>query len=396
MTILTKKNNIKDIYLDHASTTPLRQEVFDAMYPYFTDHFGNPSSSYRIGDENKRAIRKSREIIARSIHARENEIYFTSGGTESDTWAITGICKSYREKGNHIITSSIEHSAILNTCKNLEKEGYEVTYLPVDKYGFVQINEIKKSIRPNTILMSIMFANNEIGTIQPIKDIGQLAKENNILFHTDAVQAYGQINIDVQEMNIDLLTLSSHKIYGPKGIGTLFIKEGVIIAPLVFGGSQERGRRPGTENLPGIIGFAKAVELMQQEWEENVNRLKELRDYLIECILTEIEGAQLNGHREKRLPGNANFSFRDILNETLLIRLNDVNIFVSTGSACTSGSLKVSHVLKAIGLDDEMAQGSIRISLGNSNTKEQVNYFVGQLKGIIKQLRYIRASFRRE
>ncbi len=395
MTILIE-DNIKDIYLDHAATTPLRQDVLDAMLPYFTEHFGNPSSAYRMGQESKAVLKEARDTIAKAINAEDWEIYFTSGGTESDTWALTGVSKSYRDKGNHIITSSIEHSAVLNTCKALEKEGFEITYLPVDSKGLIHVDDLKSAAKPSTILISIMFANNEIGTIQPIKEIGEFAKKNGIIFHTDAVQAFGQVNINVQEMNIDLLTLSGHKICGPKGIGALFIKKGIKIMPLIYGGSQERGRRGGTENVPGIVGLKKAVEMMMQDYEKNIEKLIEMREYLIHSIFNEIQGAVLNGHREKRLPSNVHLSFKGILNETLLIRLNAENIFVSAGSACTSGSTQNSHVLEAIGLDNDTAKSTIRVTLGCENTKEQMDVFVEKLVQTINELRRIRSSFGKE
>lgn len=396
MTILTEDDNLKDIYLDYAATTPLRKEVLDVMMPYFTERFGNPSSAYLLGQENKRVLKEARETVARAINAEDTEIYFTSGGTESDTWAITGIYKSYREKGNHIITSSIEHSAILNTCKALEKEGFEVTYLPVDSKGLISMEDLKSAVKPTTILISIMFANNEIGTIQPVKEIGAFAKTKDIIFHTDAVQAFGQVNIDVEEMNIDLLTISGHKIYGPKGIGALFIKNGIKITPLIYGGSQERGRRGGIENVPAIVGFKKAVQLIMQNYEKNTEKLVQLREYLIHTVFNSIQGVTLNGDREKRLPSNVHFSFEDILNETLLIRLNAEHIFVSAGSACTSGSTQISHVLKAIGLNNNAAKSTIRVSLGYENTKEQIDVFVEKLTQMVNELRRIRSSFRKE
>ncbi len=377
----------KTIYLDNAATTQTKVEVVEAMLPYFNEKFGNPSSIYDFAAQNKTAVTDARDTIAKAIGCNTNEIFFTAGGTEADNWAIKGVAESYKNKGNHIITSKIEHHAVLHTCEYLEKNGYEVTYLNVDENGLVKLDELKAAIRPTTILISIMFANNEIGTIQPIKEIGQIAKENGILFHTDAVQAFGQLPIDVQELNIDMLSASGHKINGPKGIGFLYIKNGTKIRSFIHGGAQERKRRAGTENVPGIVGLGKATEIACRDMEEKTRKEIELRDYLIDRTLKEIPYTRLNGHRRNRLPNNANFSFQFIEGESLLIMLDMKGICGSSGSACTSGSLDPSHVLLAIGLPHEIAHGSLRLTLSENTTKEEIDYTIDCMKEIVAKLR---------
>ncbi len=380
-------NGVNKIYLDHAATTPTRSEVVDAMLPYFTQQFGNPSSVYEVARINRKAVDEARSMVANALGATSDEIFFTSGGTEADNWAIKGIAEAYEQKGKHIITSAIEHHAVLHTCQYLEKKGYQVTYLPVDEYGQISIQDLKEAIQEDTILITIMYANNEIGTIQPIEAIGKIAKEHNIIFHTDAVQAVGHVPIHVKEMNIDLLSLSGHKLYGPKGIGALYIRKGVRIKPFIHGGAQERNRRAGTENVPAIVGLAKAIELSMKEMEESNHKIIELRDYLIKGIQEAIPHIRLNGHPTERLPGNVNFSFRFIEGESLLIGLDMHGIYASSGSACTSGSLDPSHVLLAIGLPHEIAHGSLRITLGPENTKEEMNYVLETLPKIVQRLR---------
>lgn len=377
----------KIIYLDHAATTAARKEVVEAMMPYFTENFGNPSSIYSFAAANKKVITDVRETIAASLNTNAQDIYFTAGGSESDNWALKATAEAYKNKGNHIITSKIEHHAILHTCEYLEKNGFEVTYLDVDENGIVRLDQLKEAIRPDTILISIMFANNEIGTIQPIKEIGQIAKEHGVLFHTDAVQAYGQLPIDVEELNIDMLSASGHKLNGPKGIGFLYIRKGLKLRSFVHGGAQERSRRAGTENVTGIVGLGKAVEIAMATMEERTKKETELRDYLITRILAEIPYARLNGDRVKRLPNNVNISFQFIEGESMLIMLDMAGICGSSGSACTSGSLDPSHVLLAIGLPHEIAHGSLRLTLGEENTKEEMDYVVEQLKEIVGKLR---------
>lgn len=377
----------KVIYLDNAATTRVRPEVVEAMLPYFTEYYGNPSSVYEFAGKSKEAITKSRETIAEALGAQANEIYFTAGGSESDNWALKAAAEAYAKKGKHIITTKIEHHAILHTAEYLEKNGYEVTYLDVDEYGVVKLEELKKAIRPDTILISVMFANNEIGTIQPIKEIGEIAHENGILFHTDAVQAFGQIPIQVDEYHIDMLSASGHKLNGPKGIGFLYIRKGVKIRSFVHGGAQERKRRAGTENVPGIVGLGKAVERAVSTMEERTKQEKEVRDYLIEKVLKEIPYARLNGHRTNRLPNNINFSFQFIEGESLLIMLDMQGICASSGSACTSGSLDPSHVLLAIGLPHEIAHGSLRLTLSEEITKEDMDYVADAIGGIVERLR---------
>lgn len=377
----------KLIYLDNAATTKTAPEVVDAMLPYFTEMYGNPSSVYSFSQKSKEAITKARETIAGAIGAASNEIYFTAGGSEADNWALKAAAEAYRAKGNHIITTKIEHHAILHTCEWLEKQGFEVTYLDVDENGTVKLNELKKAIRPETILISAMFANNEIGTLQPIAEIGKLAKEHGILFHTDAVQAFGQVPIQVDELHIDMLSASAHKLNGPKGIGLLYIRKGVKIRSFVHGGAQERKRRAGTENVPGIVGFGAAVERAVRTMEERTEKETELRDYLIERMLKEVPYTRLNGHRFHRLPNNTNFSFQFIEGESLLIMLDMDGICGSSGSACTSGSLDPSHVLLAIGLPHEIAHGSLRLTLSDETTKEELDYVVESVKRIVERLR---------
>jgi len=378
----------KKIYLDNAATTRTRPEVVEAMLPYFSEMFGNPSSIYEFAMQNKKAIDDARSIIAKAIGAETNEIYFTGSGTEADNWALIATAEAFENKGKHIITSKIEHHAVLHTCEYLQKKrGFEVTYIDVDEFGCVKLDQLEKAIRPDTILISIMFANNEIGTIQPIKEIGQIAKKHNIIFHTDAVQAFCQVDIDVNELGVDLLSASAHKVNGPKGIGFLYIRKGVRIGSFIHGGAQERGRRAGTENVPYIVGFGKAVEIAMANMKERTKKETELRDYLIKRILAEVPYTRLNGHRTKRLPNNANFSFQFIEGESLLIMLDMNNICASSGSACTSGSLDHSHVLLAIGLPHEIAHGSLRLTLNDEITYEDIDYTVEKIKEIVYKLR---------
>ena len=377
----------KVIYLDNAATTKVAGEVVEAMLPYFTENYGNPSSVYSFASKNKEAITTQREIIADALGAKANEIYFTAGGSESDNWALKATAEAYKDKGNHIITTKIEHHAILHTAEYLEKNGFEVTYLDVDENGMVRLEDLKAAIRPTTILISIMFANNEIGTIEPIKEIGAIAKEHGILFHTDAVQAFGQVRINVDECNIDMLSASGHKLNGPKGIGFLYIRKGVKIRSFVHGGGQERKRRAGTENVPGIVGIGTATARAIRTLEERTAKEAKLRDYLISRVLEEVPYTKLNGHPENRLPNNANFSFRFIEGESLLIMLDMKGICASSGSACTSGSLDPSHVLLAIGLPHEIAHGSLRLTLSEETTKEEIDYVVESIKEIVTKLR---------
>lgn len=376
-----------EYYFDNAATTPVRPEVAKEIVPYFTESYGNPSSIYKIAQKNKNAVEKGREQVANAIGATPNEIYFTAGGSEADNWAIKGIAESYAKKGKHIITSCIEHHAVLHTCEYLETKGYEVTYLPVDEYGMISLEDLRNAIREDTILITIMFANNEIGTIQPISEIGQIAHEHGIIFHTDAVQAVGHVEIDVKAMNIDMLSMSGHKFYGPKGIGALYIKKGIKLNPLIHGGAQERRRRAGTENVPGIVGIGLAAELASKELATEMPRLTALRDKLIKEILEKVPYARLNGHPTKRLPGNVNISFEFIEGEGILLLLDYKGICASSGSACTSGSLDPSHVLLAIGLPHEKAHGSVRLSMGHFTTEEQVDYVIKELPPIIERLR---------
>ena len=375
------------IYLDNAATTKTRPEVVEAMLPYFTELYGNPSSVYEFSAPVKEAVTRAREVIGASIGTRKEDIYFTSGGSEADNWAIKAAADAYGQKGKHIITSKIEHHAVLHTCQYLEQKGFEVTYLDVDENGVVKLEELKKAIRPDTILISIMFANNEIGTIEPIKEIGTLCREKGIYFHTDAVQAVGHVKIDVKDMNIDFLSLSGHKLGAPKGIGALYIRKGMKIKNLIHGGQQEKGRRAGTENVIGIVALGKAIEDAVEEMDETTARLKYLRDKIIKGILENIDYARLNGHPEERLPGNVNISFEFIEGESMLLLLDANGICASSGSACTSGSLDPSHVLLAIGLPHEKAHGSLRISLGYQNTEEEVDKLLEVLPPIVQRLR---------
>ena len=378
---------MRQIYLDHASTTPVRPEVVEAMAPYFTEHFGNPSSIYPLGQEASDAVAAARESLASLIGATPREIFFSSGGTESDNWALKGFARANATKGRHIITSAIEHHAVHHTCEALEREGFEVTYLPVDEHGLVSVEDFKAAIRPDTILASIMFANNEIGTIEPIRELAAVAHEASVVFHTDAVQAFGHEPIDVNELGIDMLSASSHKIYGPKGVGLLYVRKGVKLQNLLDGGQQERGRRGSTENVPGIVGFARAAELAAEEIAPERDRQLALRDHAIRRILEEIPSAKLNGSWESRLANNVNFSFEFIEGEGMLLQLAARGICVSSGSACTSGSLDPSHVLLAIGLPHEIAHGSLRMTLGRDTTREDVDFAVDSLKATLQNLR---------
>ena len=377
----------KCIYMDNAATTQVYPEVFEAMKPYFTEFYGNPSSIYSFAGNSKKAVEDSRKTIADFLGAKTEEIYFTGGGSESDNWALKATADAYGNKGKHIITSKIEHHAILHTCEYLEKKGFEVTYLDVDENGFVNPVDVEKAIRPDTILISIMTANNEIGTIEPIAEIGKIAKEHGVLFHTDAVQAFGHIPMNVDEMNIDMLSASGHKINGPKGIGIMYIRKGVKIGSFVHGGAQERQRRAGTHNVPGIVGIGKAVELARDNMKERMEDETKLRDHLISRVMEEIPYAKLNGDKVKRLPNNVNVCFRFIEGESMLILLDQNGVCGSSGSACTSGSLDPSHVLLAIGLPHEIAHGSLRLTLSEKNTMEEVDFTVDKLKGIIERLR---------
>lgn len=377
----------KRVYMDYAATTYTKPEVLEEMLPYFTEHFGNPSSIYSLSRETRKAIDISRDRVAKALNCDRSEVFFTGGGSEADNWAIKGIAFSHINKGNHIITTKIEHHAVLHACEYLEKHGFEVTYLPVNEEGFINLEDLRSAITDKTILVSIMFANNEIGTIQPIKEIGAICKERGVLFHTDAVQALGNVYIDVKDMNIDLLSLAAHKIYGPKGVGALYIRRGVKIDNLVHGGAQERAKRAGTENVAGIVGLGKAVELALTNMEEHNNRLVSFREKLIEGLM-KIPYTRLNGPKgEKRLSGNINVCFRFIEGEGILLSLDDLGICASSGSACTSGALDPSHVLLAIGLTHEIAHGSLRLSIGDGTTEEDVNYVLEVLPGIIERLR---------
>ena len=376
-----------NIYFDNAATTPVRKEVYDEILPYFMQYYGNASSVYTIARESKKALEKAREQVAKALNANIDEIYFTAGGSESDNFALKGIAEAMGKKGKHIITTQIEHHAILHTCEYLQQRGFEITYLPVDEYGKISLEELKNAIRKDTILISVMFANNEIGTIQPIKEIGAIAKEKGVYFHTDAVQAVGHVKIDVKEMNIDLLSLSGHKICAPKGIGAIYIKKGVAINPLIHGGAQEKRRRAGTENIAGIVGLGKAIELANEEIEQNATKVSALRDKLINGILEKIPYSKLNGHPTDRLPGNCNISFEFIEGESMLLLLDSKGIATSSGSACTSGSLDPSHVLLAIGLPHEKAHGSLRMTLEHYNTEEEVDIVLEELPAIVSKLR---------
>ncbi len=375
------------VYLDNAATTSTRKEVVDAMLPYFTENFGNPSSVYDFAAKNKKAVNDSRQTIADALNTEVRDIYFTAGGSEADNWALIATAEAYEEKGKHIITSKIEHHAILHTCDYLEKRGFEITYIDVDENGILKLDQLKKAIRPDTILISVMFANNEIGTIQPVKEIGAIAKEHGIPFHTDAVQAFGHLPIDVDEMNIDMLSASGHKLHGPKGIGFLYIRKGLKLRSFIHGGGQERKRRAGTENVPGIVGLGKAVSIATSTMNERVRKEEEVRNYLIEKIEKTIPYCRLNGDRTKRLSNNVNFSFQLIEGESLLIMLDMEGICASSGSACTSGSLDPSHVLLAIGLPHEIAHGSLRLTLSEETTIEDADYVVDKIAGIVDKLR---------
>lgn len=375
------------IYMDHAATTPVRKEVLAEMLPYFTEYYGNASGIYAIAKESKKALEHARAQVAEAIHAKPSEIYFTAGGSESDNMALRGVAEAMQQKGNHIITTKIEHHAILHTCEYLEKHGFTVTYLDVDANGKIRMEDLKAAIRPETILISIMFANNEIGAIQPIAEIGKLAKEKGIVFHTDAVQAMGHVPIDVEQMQIDLLSISGHKLGAPKGIGAIYIRTGVKVCPLIFGGAQEKKMRAGTENIPGIVGLGKAVELAVAEMAEVTPRLEKMRDRLIHGILDSIPYSKLNGHPTDRLPGNCNISFEFIEGESMLLLLDAAGIAASSGSACTSGSLDPSHVLLAIGLPHEKAHGSLRLTLDWDNTDAEIDEVLQKLPPIVQRLR---------
>ncbi len=377
----------KLIYLDNAATTRVYPEVVEAMMPYFTDDYGNPSSVYSFSQKSARAVAMARETFARMLNAKAEEIYFTGGGSESDNWALKATAEAYADKGKHIITTKIEHHAILHTCQYLEKKGYEITYLDVDEYGRVDLNELEAAIRQDTILISVMMANNEIGTIEPISKIGEIAKKFGIIFHTDAVQAFGHIEIDVEKMNIDILSASAHKINGPKGVGLMYIRKGLKLRSFIHGGAQERGRRAGTHNVPGIVGFEKAAKIAVSTMDRREAYENALRDYLIERVLAEIPFSRLNGHPKDRLPNNAHFCFKFIEGESMLLMLDRKGICASSGSACTSGSLDPSHVLLAIGLPHEIAHGSLRITISEDNTKDDIDYLVDELKGIVERLR---------
>lgn len=375
------------IYLDHAATTPVKPEVLEAMMPYFTQNFGNPSSVYQIAQINKKALDDARETVAKHLGAHPNEIFFTAGGSEADNWAIKGIVEANKAKGNHIITSKIEHHAVLHTCEYLEKQGYEVTYLNVNENGQIDLEELKAAIKDTTILITIMYANNEVGSIMPVKEIGQIAKEHGVAFHTDAVQAVGQVRIDVKDQNIDALSMSGHKIYGPKGVGVLYIRRGLKVTNLIHGGAQERGRRAGTENVPGIVGLAKAIELAYTDFDNKIARIQGLRDRLINGILTSIPYSKLNGDPVKRLANNANIGFEFVEGESLLLLLDMNGVAASSGSACTSGSLDPSHVLLALGLPHEKAHGSLRMTLGEKTTEAEIDFVLEKLPAIVGRMR---------
>ena len=383
----------KLIYMDHAATTAVRPEVLDAMLPYFTEKYGNPSSVYTFASRNKDVINVSRDIIADSIGAKPEEIFFTGGGSESDNWALKAAAEAFSEKGRHIITTKIEHHAILHTCQYLEKRGFDVTYLDVDEKGMDDTDRLEASIRPDTILISVMAANNEIGTIEPVSRIGAIAHEHGILFHTDAVQAYGQIPLDVNAMNIDMLSCSGHKLNGPKGVGFLYVRSGVKIGNFIHGGQQERGRRAGTENVPGIVGMGKAAELAVLSMNERMSSETEIRDHMIRRIMAEIPYSRLNGHESERLPNNINVSFQFVEGETILIMLDMAGICASAGSACTSGSVDPSHVLTAIGLPKEISHGAVRLTLGYENTMEEGDFVVDNLKRIVENLRNMSPAY---
>ncbi len=378
---------MQTVYFDNSATTKIDEEVVKTMLPYLSENYGNASSIYKIGRESRKAVEEAREKVAQILGCEPIEIYFTAGGSESDNTAIKGIAHSYRQKENHIITSKIEHPAVLETCKQLENEGFEISYISVDENGIINLEELKNAIKPTTTLISIMFANNEIGTLQPIKEIGEIARKHQLIFHTDAVQAVGNVNINVKELGIDSLSLSAHKFYGPKGVGALYVRKGVKFNKLIDGGHQEMNKRAGTENVAGIVGLGKAIELAYENLEEHNKRIKELRDYYVENIKEKIPYIKINGDMEKRLPGNSNISFKFIEGDSLLLNLDLKEICASSGSACTSGSLNPSHVLLAIGLSNEMARSSLRISIGKYNTKEEVDYLIESLVEIVNRLR---------
>lgn len=378
---------MRQVYLDYSATTPVKKEVLDAMIPYFTEKFGNPSSLYAIGLSAKSELAEARERVAKLMGADGREIYFTSCGTEADNWAVIGAAKAKKAKGNHIITTKVEHHALLHTCEYLEKEGYEVTYLDVDSKGLINLDDLEKAITDQTILISIMFANNEIGTIQPIREVAQIARKHNILFHTDAVQAFGNVSIDVHELGIDMMSVSAHKIYGPKGVGALYIRKGVLIPNLLHGGAQENKRRAGTENMAGIMGFAKAVELAQANLEAHIQQVTELRNYFAKGLLNQLEDIEVNGDMEKRLPGNLNVVFNYAEGEALLLYMDAKGIAASTGSACSSASFTPSHVLRAIGLPLEKVYSSIRFTVGDFTTKEDIDYAIESIVEIVNKLR---------
>lgn len=377
------------IYMDYSATTPVKAEVLQEMIPYFTEHYGNPSSLYTIGMESKMAVTSARKKLADLINAKENELFFTAGGTESDNWALRGVADALISKGNHIITTKIEHHAILHTCDYLSKHGFDITYLDVDSEGRVSIEDLKAAITDKTILISVMFLNNEVGSIQPIKEIGEIAKKNNITFHTDAVQALGNVKIDVDELGIDLMSMSAHKIYGPKGIGAIYIRKGTKISNLIFGGAQETKKRAGTENLPGIVGFGKAAELANTLLEEHIKKVSELRDYFIKEVTSKIDHTYVNGSMEHRHPGNASITFEYIEGESMLLLLDMNGIYVSTGSACSSASLTPSHVLSAMGIPVERIHGTLRFTVGDFTTKEDIDYVIEKLIEIVGKLRAI-------
>ncbi len=375
------------IYLDHAATTPMAEQVAASMEPYYAKNYANASTIYEFADKSRKAVQNARNIIARSLHARPDEIYFTAGGSESDNWALKGTAEAYREKGRHIITTQIEHHAVLNTCRYLEEQGYEITYLPVDEQGFIQLQQLEEAVRPDTILISVMFANNEIGTLEPVAQIGRIARHYGILFHTDAVQAYAQVPINVNFYHIDLLSASGHKFYGPKGTGFLYIRDGVKTASFIHGGGQEQGKRAGTENVPGIVGIGKAAELAMRSMSERIYRETRLRDWMIREIQRGVPDAVLNGDRYARLPNNINFSFAGIEGETLLLLLDAKDICASAASACSAGSTEPSHVLAAIGREPELAAGTLRMTLGEATTKEEVKTAVAEVEANVKLLR---------
>ena len=378
---------LKKVYMDYSATTPVKKEVLDEMLPYFSEIFGNPSSVYSFAREAKKAVDTARDRIAKAMGAHSNEIYFTSGGSEADNWAIKGVAYANQDKGNHIITSKVEHHAILHTCEYLEKNGFEVTYLDVDEYGMITPEDLEKAITDKTILITLMVANNEIGTILPIKELCDIAKKKGIIFHTDAVQAFGNVKIDVHEMGIDLMSISAHKIYGPKGIGALYVKKGTKIISFMHGGAQEKRRRAGTENVPGMVGFGKAAELATENLHNHISTLTSLRNKLIKGVMEAIPNVRLNGHPEFRLPGNANFCFEFIEGESLLLSLDLVGISGSSGSACTSGSLDPSHVLMSLGLPHIIAHGSLRLTVGDFTTEEDIDYILHELPKIVDKLR---------